>query len=81
LSHPQRSGFQPVSRPQEGREQLLEALRVDILCTQLSYICFILVLSGSRWIRVGYYNGSRYKIGWKPLVSVIQVLALPLKML
>ena len=48
LSCPQFSAvvFYLVLRPQSGREPFLEGLWVDILCTQLSYICFICVLSG-----------------------------------
>jgi len=39
-------------------------LRVDILCTQLHYICFTGVLDAVRWVVAGCYNnGSRYKKG------------------
>ena len=33
----------------------------DILCTQMHYICFILVLDAGCWVRMGCYNGSLYK--------------------
>jgi len=29
-----------------------EGLRVDILCTKLSYICFIRILDGDYWVIV-----------------------------
>ena len=48
---------------QRGHETFLEGLRVDFSCTRLSYICFIRVLDGGRWVMVGCYNGSRYKKG------------------
>jgi len=46
-----------------GRELFLEGSGLDILCTQLYYICFIRVLDGGRWVIVGCYNGSWSKKG------------------
>ena len=50
----------------------LEGARVDILCAQLYYTCFIRVLDGVRWVRLGCYNGSRCKKGRKPLYKLIR---------
>jgi len=36
-----------------GHEPLLVGSPVDVLCTQLYYICFIRVLDGGRWVTVG----------------------------
>ena len=47
--------------------------RVDILCTQLYYVCFIGVLDEGCWAIVGCYNGSRYKKGWKPLIYTVSL--------
>jgi len=44
--------FNLGSRPQRSREPFLEGSRVDILCTQLYYICFIRGLDGGRWVMV-----------------------------
>jgi len=70
LQRLQTSSFQPVVTTLNGREPFLEMSRVDILCThtQLCYIFFIRVLNGNRWLIVGCYNGSMYKLGWKPLL-------------
>jgi len=44
-----------------GSRTIFEGPRVDILCTQLQYICFIQVLDEGRLITVGCYNGSPYR--------------------
>ena len=57
-----------ASWPKRGHELFLEESRVDILWTQLHYICCLQVLDGGRWVIVGCNNGSQYKKCWKPLV-------------
>ena len=47
--------------------------RVDILCTQLYYNCFIRILDGGRWFILGMYDGLRCKEGRKPLTSNIEM--------
>jgi len=53
---------------QKGRDSFLEESRIDVLCTQLYYICFIRVLDGGRLVMVGCYNKSRYNRGWRSLL-------------
>jgi len=60
--------FQPGGRdPQRGCESVLDGSRIDILSTQLYYICFIRVIHGGLWVILGCFNRSRCKKGWKPL--------------
>jgi len=47
-------GLWPPERPWI----ISEGPRVDILCTQLYYICFIRVIDGDRWVIVGCYNAG-----------------------
>jgi len=55
LSRIKRSGFEPgVAIPRGVVNNFLEGSRIDVLCTQLYYICFIPVLDGSRWVIVGW---------------------------
>ena len=50
--------FKPVGRDHGMcRKLFLDGSLVDILCTQLYYICFIRVSDGGRWVIVGYCNG------------------------
>jgi len=53
----------PVVFNLRGREPFFEGLRLDIIGTQLHYICFIRVSDGGRWITLRCYNGPRYKQG------------------
>ena len=46
-----------------GHEPFLEGSRVDVLRTQLYYICFILVLDGARWSIVGCYDAKVPNLG------------------
>jgi len=42
---------------------------VDILYTQLYFMCFIPILDGGHWVVANCCNGSRYKKGWKSLIQ------------
>jgi len=49
--------------PRRVVNHLWRRSRVDILCTQVYYICFIRILDEGGWVIVGCYNGSRYEKG------------------